>query len=75
MADVGTRDGRLIDTLACPVRGDKVTVSATFKQTDSGRRSLVDFGCNREGRCLITSWDPCPLYTAYLEKSFAGKRV
>jgi hypothetical protein len=60
-----------VETLGCPVYGDKVTLSATYRIEESGDNRLVDFGCTKEGECGISAWDPCPMYVAYLEKRFS----
>ena len=65
----GTESGNeyLVERLGCPVYGDQVTCTATY-QTSPGGRTLVDFACNMEGMCGIPSFDPCPMYVAYLEQ-------
>lgn len=59
------RDGR-VETIGCPVHGSDVTCKVSYL-IEGGVSTLVDFECNMEGMCGIPSWDPCPLYVAYLE--------
>lgn len=75
MTDVRYGDEHRVDTLACPVSGTTVTVSATYRRADDGKRSLVDFGCSMEGTCGISAWDPCPVYVAYVEQNATMKRT
>ncbi|MDH3215924.1 MAG: hypothetical protein OEN01_06470 [Candidatus Krumholzibacteria bacterium] len=70
MGDVRSPVEHRVDKVACPLCGDNVTVSATYRHSDVGHKCLVDFGCNMEMACGIPSWDPCPLYVAYLEEGF-----
>jgi len=67
MADPKIKRERHIDTVGCPVVCGDVTVYVTYKHVENGAPSLVHFGCNTQGACGITSWDPCPLYVAYRE--------
>ncbi|MFQ5511095.1 MAG: hypothetical protein ACE5EO_04535 [Candidatus Krumholzibacteriia bacterium] len=75
MADAGMRHERQVDTVACPVIGETVTISVTFKRAGAAKKYLVDFACDMEGACGAPAWDPCPLYITYLEKSFVPKRI
>ena len=75
MADDHSGYDHSVEKLGCPVCGATVTLSTTYRHTDSGGRSLVDFGCDMEGKCGISLWDPCPLYVAYLERKFEKGRT
>lgn len=55
-----------VETLMCPVCGAEVSCKVSYAVA-GGRRSLVGFECEREGRCGIPSWDPCPLYVRHVE--------
>ena len=53
-------------TVACPVFGDTVTITATYLPREGRDPLLSDFTCDALGTCGIPSWDPCPLYVTYL---------
>ena len=65
MARVKSDEERRVEEAPCPVARSMVTVSATYRRMVDGGRCLVEFGCDRQGRCLIPDWDPCPLYIVY----------
>jgi hypothetical protein len=66
MTNAPDRDDAGVESIGCPVHGGDVTCKVKYV-TKEGVHTLVDFECNMEGMCGIPSWDPCPLYVAYLE--------
>jgi hypothetical protein len=67
--NTGQKDQRDLDEIGCPVCGEMVRVAATYRTTSNGKKALVDFECNREGKCGVSEWDPCPMYVIYLERA------
>jgi hypothetical protein len=68
MTDSESHDDQRVEAIKCPVYGDQVTCRASYQKVN-GADVLVDFECNMEGMCGIPSWDPCPLYVAFLDQS------
>ena len=66
MIHATTKNESRVEVRHCPVCGGEVAWRATYDS--SGRRTLVEFECSREGACDIPSWDPCPLYVDCLER-------
>ena len=55
-----------VESINCPVCGADVACKVSYSAAQ-GRRVLTSFECEREGRCGIPAWDPCPLYVRFLE--------
>ena len=72
MSEPNIKRERRIDTVGCPVVSGDVTIFATYRHCDKGDKALVHFGCNAQGVCGISNWDPCPLYVAYREHLLGG---
>jgi hypothetical protein len=68
MTHTDSHEDARVQAINCPVYGDRVTCRAFYRNVD-GADVLVEFECNMEGMCGIPSWDPCPLYVAFLERT------
>jgi hypothetical protein len=71
MSDAGSGVEHRVETVACPVCGDNVTVTAAYRQGEAGDIHLTDFECNHKGECGVPLWDPCPLYVLYSKRRFS----
>lgn len=61
-------DGKAkVSKYACPVEGCDVAVYVTYDEK-RGDATATDFRCDRQGKCGIPSFDPCPLYVDLIEK-------
>lgn len=56
-----------VSRYTCPVEGCDVSVYVTY-DNENGGGTVTDFGCDRQDKCGIPSYDPCPLYVDLIEK-------
>jgi hypothetical protein len=61
-----TRQRVAASRFSCPVEACDVMVYVTY-HSEAGREEISGFTCDRQGRCAIPFYDPCPLYVDLVE--------
>jgi hypothetical protein len=61
-----SRNKAIVSRYSCPIEGCDVMVRVTY-DARTGKGKVSDLACDRQGRCGIPLFEPCPLYVDLVE--------